>query len=145
MNADFDRYVENAIHWAKAKVGLEQYPFRCLAFVEEAYEESNNVEIFGCSTAKESAEEFGAKNNIGYPAIGSFVFYDAFGSIDNEYKNYGHVGLHIGNGNIVHTWDKIRIDNYLEVQDLISAPGWTKPKFIGWVPVERIFNGYIKK
>ena len=145
MKPDFEPYIENAIHWAKAKVGLEQYQFRCLAFVEEAYEKSNHVEIFGCTTAKGSAEEYEANNNIGFPAIGSFVFYDAFGSLDNEYKNYGHVGLHIGNGNVVHAWDKIRVDNYLEVQYLSSAPGWTQPEYIGWVPVERIFKGFIKK
>lgn len=55
------------------------------------------------------------------------------------------MALHIGNGNIIHAWDNVRIDNYLDVENLSPAPGWTKLKYIGWVLVERIFQGYIKK
>jgi cell wall-associated NlpC family hydrolase len=72
-------------------------------------------------------------------------FYDCFGTLFDEYKNYGHVGLYIGEGNVIHAWEKIRIDNYLDIERLPSAPGWTKPKLIGWSPVERIFTGYRKK
>lgn len=145
MINDFSSYIENAIKWAKNKVGLDEYAFKCLAFVEDAYEESNNVEIFGGSSAKESADEYEAAKNTGTPPIGAFVFYDSSGMIFNEYKNYGHVGIHIGNGDVIHAWDRIRVDNYLDIQNLSTAPGWTSPKFIGWAPVERIFMGYRKK
>ena len=141
----FDLYIENAITWAKARVNSPEYAFKCLAFVEDAYEESNNVEIFGGSTAKESADEYNASENAGFPPPGAFVFYDASGTLFNEYKNYGHVGLHIGDGDVVHVWDRIRIDNYLELENLSSAPGWSNPKYIGWTPAERIFAGYRKK
>lgn len=145
MNQEFERYIQNAIGWAKRKLDVEEYPFQCLAFVEDAYEISNNVEIFGGSSAKESADEYEASNNTGFPPVGAFVFYDCFGTLFDEYKNYGHVGLHIGNGDVIHVWGKIRIDNYLAVENLSSAPGWTSPKFIGWAPVDRIFQGYRKK
>ncbi|HHV60909.1 MAG TPA: C40 family peptidase [Clostridiaceae bacterium] len=145
MSAEFDTYVENAIKWAKEKASLKEYMFKCLAFVEDAYGISNNVEIFGGSCARESADEYEACKNSGIPPAGAFVFYDTYGTIHGEYKNYGHVGLHIGNGEIIHAWDKIRIDNYLDVQKLPTAPGWTSLKLIGWEPVERIFLGYRKK
>lgn len=138
-------YIENAISWAKDKIGSEAYAFKCLAFVEDAYEESNSVEIFGGSTAKESADEYEAEKNTGFPPIGAFVFYDTYGTIYNEYKNYGHVGLHMGNGQVIHSWDRVRVDHYLDVQKLATAPGWTSPQYIGWAPVERIFRGYRKK
>ncbi len=145
MNTPYKDYIENAINWAKGKIGLYEYPFKCLAFVEDAYEESNNIEIFGGSSAKESAEKYEAFKNTGFPPLGAFVFFDASGTLFGEYKNYGHVGLHIGNGDLIHAWDKIRVDNYLKIEELLPAPGWTSPGFLGWSPVERIFLGYRKK
>jgi hypothetical protein len=145
MNEDFETYIANAIRWAKGHLGSTDYPFLCLAFVEDAYEESNHVEIFGGSSAKESADEYGAAQNIDEPPIDAFVFYDCSGRIKDEYKNWGHVGLSIGDGNVIHAWDKVRVDDYLDVQNLSPAPGWTRPQFIGWTPIERIFVGYRKK
>ena len=145
MDNEFAIYIERAIKWAKERLDSSEYTFKCLAFVEDAYEKGNNLEIFGGSSAKESADEYEAGNNTGVPPIGAFVFYDCFGTLFSEYKNYGHVGLHIGDGNVIHAWDRVRIDNYMEIENFTSAPGWTKPKFIGWSPVERIFIGYRKK
>jgi hypothetical protein len=73
------------------------------------------------------------------------VFYDCFGPLNGEHKNWGHVSLHIGEGKVIHTWDRVRIDHYLAVQNLTPAPGWTKPKYLGWSPIERIFAGFRKK
>ncbi len=145
MNEDFETYIANAIGWAQEHLGSADYPFLCLAFVEDAYEESNHVEIFGGDSAKESANDYEAVQNVGEPPIGAFVFYDCTGSIDGEYKNWGHVGLHIGEGKVIHAWDTVRIDGYLNMQNLTPAPGWTKPQYLGWAPTERIFVGYRKK
>ena len=144
MNNEFETYIANAIHWAHDQLGSTDYPFLCLAFVEDAYEESNHVEIFGGDSAQESADEYGAAQNTGEPALGAFVFYDCSGPIKGEFKNWGHVGLHIGAGQVIHAWDKVRIDHYQDVQNLEPAPGWTKPQYLGWAPVERIFAGYRK-
>jgi len=138
------RYSENAIKWATDRLGSEEYRFRCLAFVEEAYEMSNNVEIFGADTAKESADMYEVAMKEGIPPAGVFVFYDCWGTLQGRHKNWGHVGLSTGDGNVIHAWDKVRIDNYLEVEKLVPAPGWTKPQYISWAPVERIFQGYRK-
>lgn len=145
MNGDFSKYIDNAIRWAQERLGSTDYRFLCLAFLEDAYERSNQVEIFGGSSAKESADEYGAKNNTGGPPLGAFVFYDCSGVIAGEEKNWGHVGLYLGEGLVIHAWDKVRIDNYLDVQNLSTAPGWSKPQYIGWAPVERIFLGYRRK
>ncbi len=145
MTNEFATCITNAIRWAQAHLGSTDYPFLCLAFVEDAYEKSNHVEIFGGSSAKESADEYGAAQTQGEPPIGAFVFYDCLGTLNGEYKNWGHVGLHIGEGKVVHAWDKVRLDDYRDVQNLTPSPGWTKPQFIGWAPIERIFIGCRKK
>ena len=45
MKNTFLPYVENAIAWARDKLGSEEYVGRCLAFVEDAYEKSNGVSL----------------------------------------------------------------------------------------------------
>lgn len=145
MDTKFTKYFNNAAKWAEKYMGSTEYNTHCLAFVEDAYEQSNNLEIFGGSTAKESADEYEANKNTDMPALGSFVFYNCSGILNGEYKNWGHVGLYLGNGEVIHAWDKVRKDNYIEIQNLTTHPGWTKLEYIGWVPVERIFLGYIDR
>ncbi len=145
METKLETYIANAIRWAQEHLGSKDYPFLCLAFVEDAYEESNHVEIFGGDDAQASADEDGAAQNRGEPPIGAFVFYACAGPVGDEIKNWGHVGLHIGEGKVIHAWDKVRIDDYLDVQNLTPAPGWTRPQFTGWAPIERIFVGYRQK
>ena len=145
MPTKFEGYIANAIQWAQERLGAIDYSGRCLAFVEDAYEESNHVEIFGGSSAQESADEYGAAQNRGEPPIGAFVFYACEGPVGDEIKDWGHVGLCIGEGKVIHAANTVRTDHYLDVQDLTLASGWTKPRFIGWTPIERIFVGYRKK
>jgi cell wall-associated NlpC family hydrolase len=145
METKFELYITNAIRWAQEHLGSTEFAGRCLAFVEDAYEKSNHVEIFGGSSAQESADEYGAAQNTGEPLIGAFVFYACAGPVGDEIKNWGHVGLCIGEGKVIHALDMVRIDDYLAVQELSLAPGWTKPQFIGWAPIERIFVGYRTK
>lgn len=140
----FGAYVENAVKWALETLGSEEYRFRCLAFVEEAYEKGNGIEIFGGSTAMESAVEYGVGTDSAIPPRGVFVFYDCSGPIEGEIRNWGHVGLSLGEGKVVHAWDRVRSDHFLEVEKLAGAPGWTSPRCIGWVPVDRIMKGHIR-
>lgn len=145
MINNYDEYISNSIKWAKNHLNNKEYCTHCLAFVEDALERSNNIEIFGGYSAKESADSYEAYKNNDTPELGTFVFYDCSGVIDGEFRNWGHVGLYIGNGEVIHAWDKVRIDNYLEIEKLDTAPGWEKPKFIGWVPLERILVGAQRK
>jgi hypothetical protein len=145
MNQEFDAYIINAIRWAQEHLGATEYVGRCLSFVEDAYEQSNHVEIFGGSSAKESADEYGAAQNRGEPPLGSFVFYACAGPVGGEIKHWGHVGLCIGEGKVIHAWDAVRIDDYLDVQNLPPTPGWTPPQFCGWAPIKRIFVGYRRR
>jgi cell wall-associated NlpC family hydrolase len=136
-------FIDNAIAWAERQLGRDDYCFRCLAFVEDAYEVANAIEIFGGSSAKESADEYGvAGNTTDAPPRGAFVFYDMTGEIAGDRANYGHVGLHLGDGRIIHAWDEVRIDSLEAIEALEPAEGWTQPSYIGWAPVERILQGH---
>jgi len=141
----FEKEIENAIIWARNHLNSKDYRLRCLAFVEDAYERSNEIEMWGGADAQESAELYEAHKHIGFPPKGTFVFYSCSGMVEGEIKNWGHVGLSLGNGDVIHAWDKVRIDNYLEIESLTPAPGWSQPKLIGWAPVERILTGIQKK
>jgi len=43
----FDKEIENAIAWARNYLNSEDYQLRCLGFVEDAYERSNGIEMWG--------------------------------------------------------------------------------------------------
>jgi cell wall-associated NlpC family hydrolase len=141
----YQSYIENAVTWAREQMGSDAYRFLCLAFVEDAFEKGNGIEVFGGSTAKESAEAYGVQADATAPPEGAFVFYDCSGPIDGIEKNWGHVGLSCGGGRVIHAWDKVREDDTLAVEQLQGAPGWTAPHYIGWVSVERIMQGHRKR
>lgn len=137
-------FTENAIKWAQNPENQRNYTFWCLAFVEDAYERSNSIEMFGGDDATESANIYGVKTK-GTPPRGSLVFYSATGTINGIKKDWGHVGLSLGDGKVIHAWDKIRIDNYYDIENLTGAPGWEKPIYRGWTPSEIFLKGFHHK
>jgi hypothetical protein len=140
---EYDWHVrtENAIAWARGHLGSTAYTSRCLAFVEDAYERPNRVEISGGDYAGESAELYRVKDNTGEPPVGSFVFYDCRGEMLGRRQNRGHVGLCVGDGLVIHAWDRVRIDPYPVMENLAGPPAWDAPSHVGWAPVERVFQG----
>ena len=42
-----EKLTENMIRWAESKLGSTEYAGWCLAFIEDALEISNNIEVFG--------------------------------------------------------------------------------------------------
>lgn len=133
-----DTLVNNAVQWAKEHIGSREYLLMCLAFVEDAVEQSNHIEIFGGDSAQESADMYGVSANTGEPPKGAFVFYATHGVVDGQPVNWGHVGLCVGDGRVVHAWDVVREDDYLALEKLPPAPGWTPPRYIGYAPIERV-------
>jgi cell wall-associated NlpC family hydrolase len=119
--------VERAIDWALARSGDPAYALRCLAFVEDAYEQANGIEVFGGPSATESAELYGAADAVGEPPRGAFVFFGCRGPVDGQVKDWGHVGLALGDGRMVHGWDVVRVDPIAEVPLLRGGPGWSAP------------------
>jgi cell wall-associated NlpC family hydrolase len=136
-----------AIAWALARVGAASYASRCLSFVEDAFERSNQIEIFGGATAAESAMLYGVQpyESDAPPPPGAFVFYAWRGAIDGVDGDWGHVGLSLGVGRLVHAWNVVRVDEVHAVTRLMSTAGTEAPRLIGWTPVDRILEGHRRR
>ena len=70
-----EKITEKIIRWAENKLGSTEYAGWCLAFIEDALEISNHIEIYGGDSAKESCEMYKDALRGGVPEQGVFVFY----------------------------------------------------------------------
>ena len=131
--------IENMIRWAEGKRGETGYAGWCLSFIEDALEKSNGIEIFGGDSAKESAVLYADAMQPGVPERGAFVFYDCLCPGEDGQVNWGHCGIGLGDGKVIHAWDKVRIDDYREIETMTALTG-DHPRYIGWVPVERVLK-----
>ena len=75
----------------------------------------------------------------GMPERGAFVFYDCLCDGEDGPVNYGHCGICIGDGKVIHAWDKVRTDDYLRLNELKAQTG-DHPRYIGWVPLVRVLK-----
>lgn len=132
-----ETYISNMIAWAKEALGTPEYTGWCLSFIEDALEQSNGIEIFGGDSAKESCEMYRDALQTGEPEKGAFVFYDCLCPGEDGPVNRGHCGISLGGSQIIHAWDVVRIDDYLQIEHLTALTG-DHPKYIGWVPLSRV-------
>ncbi len=129
-----------ATDWALARIGDRSYARRCLAFVEDAIERANGIEIFGGSSAQESADLYRPRPIPAGspPSAGSLVFYACEGPDDGTWRDWGHVGMALGDGRVVHAWDEVRVDVAEDIEALPPRAGWSQPRILGWVPLSRV-------
>ena len=146
MTADHpsEQIANRAIGWALAHRGDRTYALRCLAFVEDALERANGIEVFGGASAAESAAQYGMLpyDPASLPSRGAFVFYACRGPIAGDVADWGHVGLALGDGQVVHAWDEVRVDSATAVGALPVRAGWSRPRLVGWALVERVLAGH---
>jgi hypothetical protein len=140
MDDDIHAVAARAIAWAEDRLGSTAYATRCLAFVEDAVERANELELFCGDDAAEAAELFHAADRTDPPPRGAFAFYSATGDISGRTKDWGHVGLSLGHGLVIHAWDRVRVDDHRKLESLRPAPTWSVPRWIGWVPLETILE-----
>lgn len=131
--------IENMIRWAEDRLGETQYVGWCLSFIEDALEIPNGIEIFGGDSAKESAVLYADAMREGEPERGAFVFYDCICNSEQGPVNWGHCGIALGNGDVIHAWDAVRIDHYREIERFTAFSG-DHPRSIGWVSLERVLS-----
>jgi cell wall-associated NlpC family hydrolase len=133
--------VERAIAWAMERVGSADYALRCLSFVEDAYERPNDIEVFGGDSATESADRYAVRSSTGPAPAGAFVFFDCSGPIEGVVRDWGHVGLALGDGRMVHAWGRVGVDVIGSTLDLPASNGWSAPVYVGWAAPRRIVDG----
>jgi hypothetical protein len=134
-----ENMTENMIRFAESKLGSSEYAGWCLAFIEDALEISNHIEIYGGDSARESYEMYKDALRGGVPERGAFVFYDCLCPSENGPVNWGHCGVSLGDGRVIHAWDIVRIDDYQAIEKLTALTG-DHPKYLGWVALERILD-----
>ncbi|MBR5342264.1 MAG: hypothetical protein IK149_00040 [Oscillospiraceae bacterium] len=137
LNEKTNLMIDNMLRWAESRLGDTDYAGWCLSFIEDALERGNEIEIFGGDSAKASAELYADEMRQGLPERGAFVFYDCLCLSEAGPVNWGHCGISLGDGRLIHAWDRVRIDDYLKVERLTALSG-DHPRYIGWVPVERV-------
>jgi len=135
---EIEGIADRAIRWAMQLLGQTGYRGKCLAFVEDALEQANQLELFGRDTATESADIYQVSNANTMPPRGALVFYDCEGSLNGEFRNWGHVGLMLDDGKVIHAWDKVRIDDYSDIVQLTVPSGSSLLHYRGWAPLQRV-------
>lgn len=138
MELTINEMKENAISWAMEHLGRAEYIGWCLSFVEDAIEQSNDIEIFGGDSAKESYLLYRDALHTGTPERGSVVFYDCLCHTPEGVMDWGHCGIALEDGKVIHAWNKVRIDDYLAIEELSSFG--EHPKYLGWVPLTRVLQ-----
>jgi cell wall-associated NlpC family hydrolase len=141
MNAQ--GYAANAVRWALERLGDPSYATRCLGFLEDAYEIANRIEVFGEADAQGTADAYGVLPlGDAPPSEGAYVFYACGGPVAGVRQEWGHVGLSLGDGRLVHAWDVVRVDPIDAIERLDPPTGWDAPRLLGWTPPERVLRGH---
>ena len=84
-----EKLTENMIRFAECKLDSTEYAGWCLAFIEDALEISNNIEVFGGDSATESCELYKDALRGGMPERGAFAFYNCLCPGEIEPINWG--------------------------------------------------------
>jgi cell wall-associated NlpC family hydrolase len=79
------------------------------------------------------------KFQFGEPERGAFVFYDCLCQSEDGIVNWGHCGISLGKGQVIHAWSTVRIDDFRQIEQLTSPIG-EHPRYIGWVPLRRVLS-----
>ena len=129
--------IENMIRWAESRLEETGYVGWCLSFIEDALEIANGIEVFGGDSARESAELYSDAMRRDIPERGAFVFYDCICLSEEGPVNWGHCGIGLGDGRVIHAWDKVRIDDYRDIacSKQLSSPLQTPTDFLGLNPI----------
>lgn len=95
--------------------------------------------------AKNAANRLNAESNKGLPPRGAFVFYDWNGEVNKVYRNWGHVGLSLGNGEIIHNFGKSILKQDYTSLDSKKFPyiGWAYPPLTPPINREYVLSGKI--
>lgn len=114
--------IDGAISWAKDKLGSQSYNYYCLAFVSDAWK-SQGIGNKGYAYATLAGNAMITHTDQN-PPKGAVVFWNWYGSVGGEYKNWGHVGIALGDGKVIHAdYNGVKITN-LNIDSSRTYRGW---------------------
>jgi len=135
----FSYWAEAAIKWAEQRLGRSDWSGLCMRFVANAFmqEEGREAGYNAIDGAREFYRFNQEPNGWLQAPKGALIFFDREGG--NE---YGHVGICLGNGSIIHAYGAVKVDT---VEEAIAKPdigrylGWSYPPET-WRPTKFTFN-----
>ncbi|MEM3728579.1 MAG: NosD domain-containing protein [Candidatus Bathyarchaeia archaeon] len=136
---DFVYWAEAAVNWAEQRLGRGDWSGLCMQFVANAYmqEEHKEAKYNAIDGAREFYRFNQEPNGWLQAPKGALIFFDMEGT--NE---YGHVGIYLGNGSIIHAYGTVKVNT---VEEAVAKPdvgrylGWSYPAE-QWRPTKFTFN-----
>lgn len=113
--------VEKAISWARGKLGSSAYAGYCQRFVGHAYQAAG-IPYVGVGSATNAFKKYAVYRGSNYSniPIGAAVYFSC------KNHNNGHVGIYVGNGQMIHTFPKV-------VQTTVAyVAGSRSYTYVGW-------------
>jgi hypothetical protein len=131
--------IESAIAWGKARLGWTDWEGKCYVFVREAFWQAGvSKEMLPKAGAIDPqkpwavsvAKWFHDRGQLRMdqaPPRGALVFYGGNFRTAARVWHEGHVGISLGDGQIVHAFGPVRIDDYLNISGVLDHDfmGWT--------------------
>jgi len=118
--------VNKVIDWAENQKDKTNWYGYCTAFVQDSFK---TYFRFGSANALMNyligSNLFCSDKSV-IPPTGTLVFFSAI----EPYKKYGHVGISVGDGKVIHSYDKVRTDSINTIENLNyidSYLGWAYP------------------
>lgn len=112
--------VQQAIAWARQKLGSSAYAGRCQAFVADAYAKGAGMPRKSASTAKAARNLWRVSTSRKDIPVGAAVYFDS-----PTAPSAGHVALCIGNDQVIHAFSSIKITSV----DAVIGAGYA---YQGW-------------
>lgn len=112
--------VQQAIAWAKKRLGSSAYAGRCQAFVADAYAKGAGMPRKSASTAKAARNLWRVSTSRKDIPVGAAVYFDS-----PTAPSAGHVALCIGNNQVIHAFSSIKITSI----DAVIGAGYA---YQGW-------------
>lgn len=128
---DFGSWAEAAISWAQQRIGSEKWWNYCLRFVANAFMREEDKPA-GWNSPLDAARDyahFDRQDQMPYgwrlAPRGAIIFFDKNGP-----NPYGHVGIYLGNGSIIHAYGIVKVSTIEEAlgkPDIGQYLGWSYP------------------
>lgn len=110
--------------WARSQVGSTGYHTRCPQFVRDCFYYGAGYSYWSVDgNARTLADRWMVCNSDSNIPIGALVFYDYITDLGEGLRNYGHVGIYVGDGQVVSALKTVTIHG---IHSLSNCA------FIGW-------------
>ena len=120
---------DRAVSWALAQVGRGDYDYWCLKFSLDAYRIGAGRTVPSAGWARQWWDQRPAQQRRGdaSPPKGALVFWNWTGTVDGINRNWGHVGVSLGDGRVVSS--RFSTGRGVHVFRLSDA----RSNYLGWI------------